>query len=89
MRVTLLTTLLLACLLTGLWSCAKREVATTNYHEHTMQNFYLARKYESEGRYELAKERLLLAMASAKDGEMRQTLAQELDAVDKMIKTQR
>ncbi len=96
MRTTValfLMVLLLAALSGG---CSSREVkqpgfgiAAPPYHQNTLYNFYLSRTYMSEGRYELAKQRLLLAMTTAEDPEMRARLAQEVEAVDKMIQTMR
>ncbi len=96
MRQTTLSLLLLATLL-GLHGCssdckAKQPgygIAVTPHHEHTLQNYQLGRVYMGQGRYELAKERLLLALTSARDPEMRARLADELRAVDMMIQTQR
>ena len=56
----------------------------------SVQNFKTARQYSSEGRYELAKEHYLIAYAAAgNDAVLRTMLAQELHAVDLMIKTLR
>lgn len=88
-----LAALLIAAFSTG---CAQQSakqpgfgIATPPYHQTTLYNFYLGRAYMSEGRYELAKQRLLLAMTTARDPEMRANLAQEVEAVEKMIQTMR
>jgi Tfp pilus assembly protein PilF len=59
------------------------------YHGHTLQNLYLGRSYMAQGRYELARERLLLALSSARDPQMRQLVTAEIEAVDRMIRSQR
>ncbi len=87
-----LMTMLLATLSAGCASEAKQPgfgIAAPPYHQNTLYNFYLGRTYMSEGRYELAKQRLLLAMTTAQDPEMRARLSQEVEAVDKMIQTMR
>ncbi|MGE4299352.1 MAG: hypothetical protein AB7E47_15155 [Desulfovibrionaceae bacterium] len=59
------------------------------YHEHALYNFQLGRGYMAQGRYELARERYLLALAVARDDAMRMRLSEELDAVDRLILSQR
>ena len=86
---------LVALLLAALAGCSKNRkepglaIAAPPYHQSTLYNFYLGRNYVSQGRYELARQRLLLAMTTAQDPEMRARLAQEVEAVDKMIQTMR
>lgn len=96
------TAIVLAVLLTAplplLLGCAKepppqplprQRFSAPPYHQNTVQNFTLARIYMSRGRFELAREHLLLALASARDENMREQLAFELEAVEKMIATRR
>ena len=51
-------------------------------------NLQLARQYAAEGRFELAREHYLLALAASNDHN-RDSIAQELHATDMMIKTLR
>ncbi len=95
MRTTIVL-FLVVLLLAALSGCGSKEVkqpgfgvAAPPYHQNTLYNFYLGRTYMSEGRYELARQRLLLAMTTAEDPEMRARLAQEVEAADKMIQTMR
>ncbi len=67
----------------------RQRFSAPPYHQNTVQNFTLARIYMSRGRFELAREHLLLALASARDENMREQLAFELEAVEKMIATRR
>ncbi len=92
MRTVIL--LMLGALLLLAAACSKpmeprQRLAVPPYHEHTISNFTLARLYMSKGRYELAREHLLLALASAREEDMRSRLAQELEAVELMIATKR
>jgi hypothetical protein len=64
-------------------------VLAAPYHEHALYNFRLGRTYMAEGRYELAKERYLLALSVSRNEELRERLAAELDGVEKLLKTQR
>lgn len=63
--------------------------AAVPYNEVCLHNYQLARYYAVSGRYELAKEHYLLALASAENPYMRGVLASELDGVEKMIYTTR
>ena len=65
------------------------NVVSAPYNGNAMQNFYLGRTYMAQGRYELAREHLLAGLASAEDEEMRQRLAMELEAIDKIIASRR
>ena len=64
-----------------------REVLT-NYDANCLWNIQVARDYTAQGRYELAREHFLLALASSDDPETRQLISRELKSVDTMIKTQ-
>ncbi len=88
------TFILLLLLITFTGACSsptvpRQRFAAPPYHENTLANFTVARLYMSEGRFELAREHLLLALASARDEDMRSRLAQELEAVEMMIATRR
>ena len=98
MRMTLAILTVLA--LASLSACSKgpydpyapgtgKWVHSTQYHEHAVYNLYLGRTYMYEGRYELAREHLLIALPSARTEEMRSVIMHELEAVDMIIKSQR
>lgn len=73
-------------LLTG---CARPQAEAVPYHAHALHNFYLGRKYQAQGRYEMARDRFLQALATAEDAKMRARLVKEIQAADKLIKLQR
>jgi hypothetical protein len=88
--------IVILCLAPLLAGCGKKEykqpgygIATVPYHEQTLQSLTLSRQYMAQGRYELAKQRLLLALAVERDSGMRARLSEELASVDKMIQTLR
>lgn len=64
--------------------------STTIVHNSaaSIHNLQLGRKYVAEGRYELAREHYLFALA-ASDEMNKDMIADELHAVDLMVKTQR
>jgi len=54
-----------------------------------MDNWVLARRYQAEYRYELARQHFALALAAARTPTVVERLKQELAAVDLQIKTLR
>lgn len=64
-------------------------VAVTQYSADSLYNYKVARNYAAQGRYELAREHYLLALASANDPNLQEVLAGELESVDMMIKSLR
>ncbi|MFV0350040.1 MAG: hypothetical protein ACK5JO_15815 [Halodesulfovibrio sp.] len=64
-------------------------VVVAPYNGNALHNFYMGRQYVAEGRYELAREHYLLALASAREETMRDALVAELQSVDRLIKTLR
>lgn len=78
--------LLLLCACGSLWG----SQSTTVVHSSaaSIHNLQLGRQYVAEGRYELAREHYLFALA-ASDEMNKDVIAQELHAVDLMVKTQR
>jgi hypothetical protein len=52
-------------------------------------NQQVARNYMAQGRYELAREYYLMALAANTDAKNRAVIAHELKSVDTMIQTQR
>ncbi len=65
------------------------EVAVVNQHPDSVWNLKMGRDYAADGRFELAKEHYLLALAAAQDPDMRRMLNNELQSVDLMIQTMR
>lgn len=90
----LLATLLLAGVFFLLPACSyvtyvsPTRTVVTDHSPNSLVNLQLGRQYVAEGRYELAKEHYLMALA-ASDDQNRESIAQELHSVDMMIKTQR
>lgn len=85
---------LLVLLLALLSACSspmtpRQRFAVPPYHGNTLSNFTVARLYMSQGRYELARQHLLLALATSRDEDMRTRLATELESVEMMIATMR
>ncbi len=84
---------LLSCL--ALCGCTRSkyfsgdEVVVAPYDSSSLWNLQVGRDYAAQGRYELAKEHYLLALASSSDVETRAIIAHDLKSVDMMIKTQR
>jgi hypothetical protein len=60
-----------------------------DYAPDSIAHYLLGRDYAASGRYELAREQYLLALAAADNREMQQSLMQELDSVNMMIKSLR
>lgn len=65
------------------------DVVAAPYNANALNNFYMGRQYVAQGRYELAREHYLIALASAREGDMRDSLVTELKVVDRLIKTLR
>ncbi len=59
------------------------------YDGNALFNLYLGRQFVAEGRFELARERFLLGLASAREEGMRDSLVAELRSVDRMIQSLR
>ena len=74
-----------------LTSCAYQS--TPNHlatdSDEALANWHNARYFQAQGRYELAREHYLLALAAARTDDVRNALGQELYAVDLQIKTLR
>lgn len=90
-----LAVLVLPCLLLlaggcGLTSYVSNErMAVTPHDPNCLMHLKKGRDYVAQGRYELAKEHYLMAVAACREGESREVATQELKAVDMMIQTQR
>lgn len=77
-------------LLAGLLlSACGKEAAVAPYDPACLWNMQQARNYTAQGRYELAKEHYLLALAASSESRTKRVIAHELESVDKMIQTQR
>ncbi len=69
------------------YGCGQKSIqlnsdeATTDWNQ--------ARYFQAQGRYDLAREHYLLALAAVRDNEEREILNQELQTVDLQIKTLR
>lgn len=87
--------LFLAALVLAMFACGCNGVLlpekTTQkaYNGNAVHNYALGRRYQAEGRFELARERYLQAMAMARDEEFRTLLAQEIESTDKAIRSLR
>lgn len=57
--------------------------------ENTLQNFTLARQYQTAGRLEMARDRYLQALATARNPELKSRIVEELEAADRQIRSQR
>ena len=65
------------------------ELVASSYHENAIYNYHLGRTYMAESRYELARERFLLALACSRNEDMRLRAAEELEAAERQIASQR
>ena len=86
--IPLFTVLLLGCASSGS-SFGKNTEPVAPHNSNSLWNLQLGRDYAAQGRYVLAREHLLMALASNSDPHMRGLLTHELRSVDAMIKTQR
>lgn len=64
------------------------RTAVVQHDQNSLWNMQLGREYAASGRYELAKEHYLMALASSTT-ETRPVILHELQAVDMMIQAQR
>ncbi|MDR1360232.1 MAG: hypothetical protein LBJ82_04545 [Deltaproteobacteria bacterium] len=65
------------------------RVVIVPHDPNSLWNIKQGREYASAGRYELAKEHYLMALASSSDEETKRIVIHELQAVDLMIQAQR
>jgi len=65
------------------------SIAVSRYTSSSLWNYKMGRDFAAAGRYELAKEHYLLALASANTPELQYALSAELQSIDQMIKTLR
>jgi hypothetical protein len=64
-------------------------IAIVNATPDSIAHYLLGRDYAASGRYELAREEYLLALAASSNPEMQRALTLELDGIDMMIKSLR
>lgn len=55
----------------------------------TLHNWHLAREYQRQQRYELARQYYVLALAGAREPQSQKTLQLEIKAVERMIEAMR
>ncbi len=76
-------------LFSGFGSEQPREAHAVAYNQNAVQSLALGRHYQAAGRFVLARETFLHGLATARDEDLRQTLAAELDATDRLILSDR
>lgn len=59
------------------------------YHENSLNSLAQGRQYQTQGRYELARETFLQGLATARDKDLRARLAEEIEATDRLILSRR
>jgi len=67
----------------------KQRPEAVPYDDAALYNFQLGRHYQSRGRLELARDRFLQALATADNPDMRERAAREIEATDRLIRSQR
>ncbi len=67
----------------------KPQPEAVPYDDAALYNFQLGRHYQSRGRLELARDRFLQALATSRNPDMRQRAAEEIEATDRLIRSQR
>ena len=68
---------------------SNERIVIVPHDPNSLRNLRLGREYASSGRYELAKEHYLLALASRSDEATKKIVLHELHAADLMIQAQR
>jgi thioredoxin-like negative regulator of GroEL len=84
-----LLALALALTLSGCSSRPAIQAEVLPEHENTLENFTLARQYQTQGRLEMARDRYLQALATARNPELKTRIVEELEAADRQIRSQR
>lgn len=73
--------------------CAEQQPVTTletvQYNKLSLRNYALGRHYLLRGRYELARDSFLQALATAQERDMIEQLTRELESTDRLIVSQR
>lgn len=73
----------------GLFERPRPQAEVLPEHENSLANFALAREYQTQGRLELARDRYLQALATARNPELKTRIVEELEAADRQIRSQR
>ena len=84
-----LTIILAACAGCSLFEPSKARAAAVNYSDQSLHNYKQGQYYASAGRFELAKEYYLLALAATTDPGMQDAISRDLEAADAAIQIQR
>ncbi len=78
------------CSRSSLYSAVTGEqIAVIPYDPNCLSHWQQGREYVAQGRYELAREQYLMALAASNTEETSTQLSHELHSVDMMITTQR
>lgn len=72
-----------------IWVAGCTKVAIIPESGETLTNWSLAHEYQAQGRYELARQHFVLALASSRTTDSQATLQRELDALERMIQAMR
>ncbi|WP_461210531.1 hypothetical protein [Desulfocurvus sp. DL9XJH121] len=65
------------------------KVHALPYQENALSCLALGREYQSQGRFELARETFLHGLAMSRNEDMRHRLAEEIEATDRLILSSR
>lgn len=71
------------------WVAGCTKIAVIPESGETLTNWSLAHEYQAQGRYELARQHFVLALASSRTPDSQTTLQHELDALERMIQAMR
>lgn len=66
-----------------------RGAAVTPYDSQAIWHLQAGRDFAAQGRYELAKEQYLMALAANNEPQARTVITRELKSIDMIIQTQR
>ena len=70
-------------------SSPDKSAAAVAYSDQSLYNYKQGQNYASAGRFDIAKEYYLLALAATTDPEMQDAISRELEAADAAILIQR
>jgi hypothetical protein len=73
----------------GFKSETGNNTTVLEYNPDCLRNYKAGRDFAAAGRYELAREHYILALASSGNSNLRETLTHELDNINLMIKSLR
>lgn len=86
---TCLLALVLSFFLTGCGGGRESHMGVTSHSPASLRFLRTGRQFTALGRFELAKEQYLMALAASNDHELRNVITRELAGVDLMIQAQR